>query len=197
MTRAAPDASVYKSGDADKVTLRRTASRWCTTTSSRAPTWSRAEPRGREKICNILRIAYDARTQSVWFGGNHGFAWGDANFSGYSWHRNVGLRLRGRDGARAPGHQRGGTRMGPAWCCSPTRTTASPWPPTATCGSAARIRSTRFRYGTNGNNYWQAQAETEGGSYAWNRYDIWPDAVGEPLRPLARSAWTTTSRAWR
>jgi hypothetical protein len=45
------------------------------------------------------------------------------------------------------------------------------------------IRSTRFRYGTDGNNYWQAQTETEGSSYAWNRYDIWPDAVSEPTPP--------------
>ena len=41
-----------------------------------------AEMRGREKLCNILRIAYDKNTQSVWFGANHGFARGDATFQG-------------------------------------------------------------------------------------------------------------------
>jgi hypothetical protein len=44
-------------------------------------------------------------------------------------------------------------------------------------------RTTRFRYGTNGNNYWQAQVQSEGSSYAWNRLDIWPDAVAEPTMP--------------
>ena len=44
-------------------------------------------------------------------------------------------------------------------------------------------RTTRFRYGTNGNNYWQAQVESEGSNYAWNRLDIWPDAVAEPEIP--------------
>ncbi len=44
-------------------------------------------------------------------------------------------------------------------------------------------RSTRFRYGTNGYNYWAAQSQTEDSGYAWNRYDIWPDAVGEPNIP--------------
>src|SRR5437868_2672990 len=44
-------------------------------------------------------------------------------------------------------------------------------------------RTTRFRYGTNGNNYFSAQVQTEGSSYAWNRLDVWPDAVSEPEMP--------------
>ena len=44
-------------------------------------------------------------------------------------------------------------------------------------------RSTRFRYGTNGNNYWAAQSQTEDSNAISNRFDIWPDAVGEPQVP--------------
>jgi hypothetical protein len=44
-------------------------------------------------------------------------------------------------------------------------------------------RSTRFRYGSNGNDYWQAQLESEASESAWNRIDIWPDAVSEPEMP--------------
>jgi hypothetical protein len=44
-------------------------------------------------------------------------------------------------------------------------------------------RTTRFRYGTNNYNYWTAQSQSEDSSYAWNRLDIWPDAVAEPEIP--------------
>ncbi len=74
------DRSVYKSGDADRVTV--TASggfrrEHYDISSGRGVV--AAEPQGREKVCDIVRLRYDAKTQSIWFGGNHGVAWGDAN----------------------------------------------------------------------------------------------------------------------
>ncbi|HZH14574.1 MAG TPA: DNRLRE domain-containing protein [Archangium sp.] len=178
-----PDASIYKSGDADRVTLTATGIQVVHYDLSTGPNKVSAEPRGREKLCNILRIAYDSRTKSVWFGANHGFAWGRSDFAGYSC---------------APGtwdYSCAGVmeHVHPAinaWNADQTRvvllTDAYYGVSVAANGDVwfgGANRSTRFRYGTNNYNYWTAQTQSEGSSYAWNRYDIWPDAVGEPNVP--------------
>jgi hypothetical protein len=178
-----PDASIYKSGDADRVTLTATGIQVAHYDVSTGPNKVAAEPRGREKLCNILRIAYDARTKSVWFGANHGFAWGNADFPGYTC---------------APGTWNYGCagvmeHVHPAinaWNSTRTRsvllTDLYYGVSVASNGDVwfgGANRSTRFRYGTNGNNYWKAQVESEGSGYAWNRIDIWPDAVAEPTMP--------------
>ncbi|MFL5347413.1 MAG: DNRLRE domain-containing protein [Hyalangium sp.] len=178
-----PDASVYKSGDADRVTLTATGIQVVHYDLSTGPNKVAAEPRGREKICNILRIAYDPRTKSVWFGGNHGFAWGRADFPGYScapgtWDYGCAGVMEHVHPA-INGYNSDGTHLvllTDAYYGVSVASNGDVW-----FGGA--IRSTRFRYGTDGNNYWQAQTETEGSSYAWNRYDIWPDAVAEPTPP--------------
>jgi hypothetical protein len=178
-----PDASIYKSGDADRVTLTATGISVVHYDLSTGPNKVAAEPRGREKLCNILRIAYDARTNSVWFGGNHGFAWGRANFPGYScapgtWDYGCAGVMEHVHPA-INGWNSDGTRMvllTDAYYGVSVTSNGDVW-----FGGA--IRSTRFRYGTDGNNYWQAQTETEGSSSAWNRYDIWPDLVSEPTPP--------------
>ncbi|HZH77104.1 MAG TPA: DNRLRE domain-containing protein [Archangium sp.] len=178
-----PDASIYKSGDADRVTLTATGIQVVHYDLSTGPNKVAAEPRGREKLCNILRIAYDPRTRSVWFGANHGFAWGNADFTGYSCA--PGTWDYGCAGVREHVH--------PAingWNSDQTRTvllTDAYYGVSVTSNGdvwfGGANRSTRFRYGTNGYNYWAAQTQTEGSDYAWNRYDIWPDAVGEPNVP--------------
>ncbi|WP_224241193.1 CBM96 family carbohydrate-binding protein [Hyalangium gracile] len=179
-----PDASIYKSGDADRVTLTSSGSIQVVHYDlSTGPNKVAAEPRGREKVCNVLRIAYDPRTKSVWFGGNHGFAWGRADFPGYScapgtWDYGCAGVMEHVHPA-INGYNSDGTRMvllTDAYYGVAVASNSDVW-----IGGA--IRSTRFRYGTNGNNYWQAQVETEGSAYAWNRYDIWPDAVSEPTPP--------------
>jgi hypothetical protein len=182
-TGRTPDASIYKSGDADRVTLTATGIQVVHYDLSTGPNKVAAEPRGREKLCNILRIAYDPRTKSVWFGANHGFALGNADFAGYSC---------------APGtwdYSCAGVKehVHPAinaWNSDHTRTVlltdAYHGVSVASNGDVwfgGANRSTRFRYGTNGYNYWAAQTQSEDSAYAWNRYDIWPDAVGEPNIP--------------
>jgi hypothetical protein len=178
-----PDASIYKSGDADRVTLTATGIHVVHYDLSTGPNKVAAEPRGREKICNILRIAYDPRTKSVWFGANHGFSWGRSDFPGYScapntWeyacagvmeHVHPAINAWNSDGTR-------NVLLTDSYYGVSVASNGDVW-----FGGANR--STRFRYGTNGNNYWKAQVESEGGNYAWNRYDIWPDAVGEPNWP--------------
>jgi hypothetical protein len=76
-------AYVYKSGDADRVTV---------DSSSKlkvvhydifsGPGIVPKELDGREKLCTIYRIVYNRNTNDLWFGGNHGFAWGDPNYAG-------------------------------------------------------------------------------------------------------------------
>jgi hypothetical protein len=178
-----PDASIYKSGDADRVTLTATGIQVVHYDLSTGPNKVASEPRGREKLCNILRIAYDPRTKSVWFGANHGFAWGRADFPGYRCA--PGTWDYGCAGVMEHVHPAIN-----AWNSDQTRvvllTDAYHGVSVASNGDVwfgGANRSTRFRYGTNGNNYWAAQAQSEGSAYAWNRYDIWPDAVGEPHLP--------------
>lgn len=178
-----PDASIYKSGDADRVTLTATGIQVVHYDLSTGPNKVAAEPRGREKLCNILRIAYDPRTKSVWFGANHGFAWGKADFAGYSCAS--GTWDYGCAGVREHVHPAIN-----AWNSDQTRTvllTDAYYGVSVTSNGdvwfGGANRSTRFRYGTNGYNYWAAQTQTEDSGSAWNRYDIWPDAVGEPNIP--------------
>jgi len=178
-----PDASIYKSGDADRVTLTSTGIQVAHYDLSTGPNKVAAEPRGREKLCNILRITYDSRTRSVWFGANHGFAWGNADFLGYScapgtWEYHcAGVMEHVHPAINAwNSSQTGVILLTDAYYGVSVTSNGDVW-----FGGANR--STRFRYGTNGNNYWQAQSESEDSGYAWNRIDIWPDAVSEPQLP--------------
>jgi hypothetical protein len=181
-----PDASIYKSGDADRVTLSGSGIQVVHYDLSTGPDKVRDEPRGREKVCNIWRIAYDPKTNSVWFGGNHGFAWGRADFAGYSCHLTVDKKWDyGCAGVMEHVHPAIN-----AWNSTQTRTVlltdAYYGVSVASNGDVwfgGANRTTRFRYGTNGNSYWRAQTETEGRDYSWNRIDVWPDAVGEPNIP--------------
>ncbi|HEY2027670.1 MAG TPA: hypothetical protein VGH20_00545 [Myxococcales bacterium] len=82
-----PDPAIYKSGDADKVTLQGAGISVVHYDIFSGPDVVKDELRGREKLCHIRRILYDHTanpdgTHSVWFGGNHGFAWGKAEFAG-------------------------------------------------------------------------------------------------------------------
>ena len=178
-----PDASVYKSGDADRVTLSGNTLQVVHYDFSTGPNKVAAEPRGREKLCHILRIAYDPKTQSVWFGGNHGFAWGKANFTGYScapgaWDYGcAGVMEHVHPAINAWNSSHTGiVLLTDAYYGVSVASNGDVW-----FGGAAR--STRFRYGTNGNNYWLAQPQTEDSGSISNRFDIWPDAVGEPNIP--------------
>jgi hypothetical protein len=178
-----PDASIYKSGDADRVTLAGTGIQVVHYDLSTGPGKVASEPRGREKLCHILRIAYDPKTRSVWFGANHGFALGSADFTGHhcapgTWNydcagvmEHVHPAINGWNSSKT-----GIVLLTDAYYGVSVAANGDVW-----FGGA--IRSTRFRYGTLGNNYWTAQAQTENSGYSANRLDLWPDAVGEPNIP--------------
>lgn len=194
-----PDPARYKSGDADKVTLMPDGTIHTVHYDIfSGPDIVRDEPRGREKLCSILRIAYDARTHSVWFGGNHGFAWGDANID-------PNPTCNGQLNCGVFEHVHPALN---AWVYSNEREDRERYPedpsqwrvhgalltdayygvgvdPSGDVWFGGSDRTTRFRYVTSTGNmdnpdYFRAQVMTEGSSYAWNRFDLWADAVGEP-----------------
>jgi hypothetical protein len=76
-------AYVYKSGDADRITVD-SASKLTVVHYDifSGPYIVLGERDGREKLCTIYRIVYNRNTGDLWFGGNHGFAWGDPNYTG-------------------------------------------------------------------------------------------------------------------
>ena len=68
------DPAVYKSGDADRVTLGGSGISVVHYDIFSGPGVVGAEPKGREKLCSVYRIVWDKAKNAVWFGGNHGFA---------------------------------------------------------------------------------------------------------------------------
>jgi hypothetical protein len=68
------DPSIYKSGDADRVTLSGSAISVVHYDIFSGPGVVAGEIKGREKICSVYRMAWDKTTNQIWFGGNHGFA---------------------------------------------------------------------------------------------------------------------------
>jgi hypothetical protein len=204
-----PDPARYKSGDADRVTLLPDDTLAVVHYDIfSGPDIVGDEPQGREKICDILRIAYDPRTHSVWFGGNHGFAWGDANIDfnptcngqlqcGVLEHVHPAIN------AYVYSHPQEDRQRYPddpsQWRVSYALLTDSYYgvavDPSGDVWFGGSDRSTRFRYVTSSGSmdqpdYFEAQLMTEADDYAWNRFDIWPDAVGEPheSRPEERTA---------
>jgi hypothetical protein len=204
-----PDPARYKSGDADKVMLMPDGTIDTVHYDIfSGPDIVRDEPRGREKLCSILRIAYDARTHSVWFGGNHGFAWGDANIEPRptcNGQLNCGVfeHVHPALNAWVYSNEREDRQRYPndpsQWSVHDALLTDAYYgvgvDPSGDVWFGGSDRTTRFRYVTSTGNienpdYFQAQVMTEGSSYAGNRFDIWPDAVGEPnmSRPEERTS---------
>ncbi|MDC0713867.1 hypothetical protein POL68_35710 [Stigmatella sp. ncwal1] len=209
---ASPDPSRYKSGDADKVTLLPNGTIATVHYDIfSGPDVVRDEPRGREKVCNILRIAVDKRTQSVWFGGNHGFAWGSTEFEGNpacnGQHSCAGLyeHVHPAINAFVYSNKAEDSKLYPnepsKWRVRNALLTDAYYgvavDPSGDVWFGGADRSTRFRYvtATGSANYWRAQSMTEDSAYAWNRYDIWKDAVAEGSRPEQRISDSVSSMA--
>jgi hypothetical protein len=196
--RRTPDASVYKSGDADRVSLRADGTLDVVHYDiSSGPGVVGDEPEGREKLCNIWRIVYqkheDPKRSSVWFGANHGFARGDANFRGNPT-CNGQLRCSGVEEHTHPAfnayvysHKKEdeaqyGTDYG-RYRVKDALLTDAYWGiallPNGDLWFGGANRSTRYFYGTTNGDFWECQSRTQDREYAWNRVDVWKDAVGE------------------
>ena len=178
------DPSVYKSGDADRVTLqagdRLSVVHYDIFTG---PGIIRDELEGREKICDILRIVYDPLTQSVWFGGNHGFAWGDANYAGNPT-CNGQLACSGVREHSHPAINAWGDEARTSVILLTGDYYGMSVDPIGDLWAGGAARSTHFGYVTYGRDFFTAGDHTEASQYISNRIDVWPDRVGEPNYPL-------------
>jgi hypothetical protein len=198
-----PDPSIYKSGDADRVTVDATGKlKVVHYDIFSGPGQIGAEPRGREKLCTIERIVWNPATNDVWFGGNHGFAWGDGGYagdpkcngkwacSGLAEHSHPAIN--GQGGRYLTGDYRG----------------IAIDPVTHDIWFGGAYRTTRFHWGafpnsSGSNRFYGAAVYTEGFNdnlnppacpspettpcYIHDRIDVWQDAIGEGFGPPPQS----------
>ncbi len=182
-----PNPAIYKSGDADKVTLDGSGGiRVVHYDIFSGPGVLKSYTRGREKLCDVERILYDRQNNSLWFGANHGFAWGDPDYEGDP-ACNGQRRCEGilehvhpainawKDDKRSEMVLLTGTYRGIA--VDPVK--GDVW-------FGGSNRSTRFYYGTYEQDFWDAMARTEGKENADNQFDVWPDAVAKEPTPSQR-----------
>ena len=210
------DPSIYKSGDADRIVLRGSGIGVAHYDIFSGPGMVGGEPAGREKLCTIYRILWQRGTNNVWFGGNHGFAFGFADYGG-----NPGCNgQRGCSGNYEHSHPGINDRHGWLITGGYYGIAIDTWPHTDGAGNTffdvwfgGRTRTTRFRVGEELGDFWKAQVRTElyvssghnAGNIAddpaaraafWNRMDIWPDPVSE-RRDAANGNWLSQEPDYR
>ena len=199
-----PDPSIYKSGDADRVTLTATGISVVHYDISSGPGLVPVELRGREKLCTIDRIRYDPAHDKVWFGANHGFAMGEAHYAGTAnciWDPTTDPPTPPQTSpfTNAYGHEGCSgvlEHVHPAIngydnntnndCCQYLTEDyfgVSVDPVTGDIWFGGLIRSTKFHYGVTNGDYYAAESQTEDPPYISNRIDVWPDQVEEPNIP--------------
>ncbi|MFL5421581.1 MAG: hypothetical protein ACJ79Y_12515, partial [Myxococcales bacterium] len=195
-----PDPSIYKSGDADRVTMDATGKLTVAHYDIfSGPGIVGGEPRGREKLCHIFRIVWNPKTNDVWFGANHGFALGDGgyagdpkcngqlNCSGLVEHGHPAFNGIQADGSCCDfvtGDYRGvaiDPATGDVWIGGLNRTTKFHYGVIAGGGRAGRFFSADFF--TEGPGRGPPPACPSAPCYMANRIDIWPDILGEPGTP--------------
>jgi hypothetical protein len=195
---AGRDPANYKSGDADRVTLKADGTLSVVHYDIfSGPNVVAAEPEGREKLCSVFRIVWNGATNDLWLGGNHGFAWGDPGYAGdrtcdgqFACSGNVEHShpaVNGAGNVYLTGDYRG----------------VAPDPLTGDVWFGGLNRTTRFHWnafnGSKVDRFFGAQELTEGkndvlkpppcpsaaGSpcYINDRIDVWPDAKGEGFYP--------------
>ena len=76
------DPAVYKSGDADKVTLSGAGILVVHYDIFSGPDVVGGETGGRERLCSVYRLVWDKANDKVWVGANHGFAELKASYAG-------------------------------------------------------------------------------------------------------------------
>jgi hypothetical protein len=210
------DPSVYKSGDADRVVLNGGGINVAHYDIFSGPGVVPAELPGREKLCSIYRIVWQRGTNYVWFGGNHGFAVGFADYGG-SAGCNGQLHCSGN-----VEHAHPGINDSHGWFITGEYygVAVDTWPHVDKAGNTffdvwfgGIARTTRFRFGETLGDFYASEQRT--GFYAsspstaaniandppaqaafWNRMDIWPDPVGE-RRDAAHGNWLSSEPDWR
>jgi hypothetical protein len=190
-----PDPAVYKSGDADKVTLGGSGISVVHYDIFSGPNVVGAETRGREKLCNIYRIVYQRGSNYVWFGGNHGFALGFADFAGNPTCNGLYPGMQASvncagvwEHVHPAVNGFAGNNDDRVWFLTSDYYGVSVDPLTQDIWFGGQIRTTRFRFATSAEatpigKYYDAESRTEDRPYVANRIDVWPDQVTEPNIP--------------
>jgi hypothetical protein len=183
------DPAVYKSGDADRVTLTASGISVVHYDIFSGPGMVSNELKGREKLCIIYRLAWDKEKNLIWFGGNHGFAVGQADAV------NVPTCNGIRSCSQVMEHSHpaiSGCRVNYDFAAGSCPQGQSAWvtdyyygvavdPASHDMWMGGSVRTTQFRIATLGGDFFTAQGETEapppGGIP--RRWDLWADQVGE------------------
>jgi hypothetical protein len=212
------DPSIYKSGDADRVVLSGNGIRVAHYDISSGPNMVPNELAGREKLCSIFRIVWQRGSKNrvddpndhgfVWFGGNHGYAMGYADYAG----RPACDGQRQCSGNLEHSHPAINDAKGRFLTGEYYGVGIDTVPHVDSSGNTfydvwfgGKYRTTRFRFGETLGDFYTALNRTE--LYAskkewasditpdpaaqaafWNRMDIWPDPRGERRDP-AHGNW--------
>jgi hypothetical protein len=209
------DPAIYKSGDADRVTLTATGISVVHYDIFSGPGMVPNEIKGREKLCTIHRLVWDKEKNLIWFGGNHGFAVGQADAvnvptcngirscSQLLEHSHPAISGCAIDYDPATGYCPGSKSL---WLTDSYFGIAVD-PASHDMWMGGSIRTTKFRIATLGGDFFSAQSETEapapGGMS--RRWDLWPDQVPEYdttrnatnyVMPLQRSTQGATKPDW-
>lgn len=177
-----PDPNIFKSGDADRVTLRGGGIDVVHYDISSGLNVVSAEPQGREKLCTIDRIVYDARFRNLWFGANHGFAWGDPAYAGSP----TCFGQRGCSGVMEHAH--------PLLNGYATESSTEEFAltndyfglavgPKGDLWVGGRFRSIHCLTAADGDGFWDCEAQ---GSQPKYFFDWWPDPIPSESRPSGR-----------
>jgi len=163
---------IWKSGDADRVVLGGAGSTITVNhyDISSPPGAVAAEPQGRERLCTIMRVTYDSVSQSVWFGGNHGIAWGNPDNNGLIEHSHPAIN------GLKPNSSGGYSYI----LLTDAYYGLSPLPNGDLWVGGAN-RSGKFRYSSLSKNFWTADSDIQK-----NKVDVWPDAVPDEPTPSQR-----------
>ena len=183
------DPSVYKSGDADRVTLTGTGISVVHYDIFSGPGMVKEEPKGREKICSVYRLAWDKATNQIWFGGNHGFAVGKADAANAP-------TCNGETGCPVSEHSHpaiAGCKVDYDYATGHCPSDQTEWltdayhglavdPATHDLWAGGSNRTTLFQSATLGGFYNAADNGDElplGPPGMSHRWDLWPDQIGE------------------
>jgi len=201
--------SIYKSGDADRVVLNGSGINVAHYDIFSGPGEVSHELAGREKLCTIFRIAWQRGSKRrvddpndhgfIWFGGNHGYAMGFADYSGSP----TCDGQRGCSGNQEHSHPAINDAKGRFLTGDYYGIAIDTVPHLDGSGNTfydvwfgGKYRTTRFRFGETLGDFYAALNLTElyASSQAtaaniatdlpaqaafWNRMDIWPDPRGE------------------
>ncbi|TMB11320.1 MAG: hypothetical protein E6J66_09380 [Deltaproteobacteria bacterium] len=189
------DPAVYKSGDADRVTLTASGISVVHYDIFSGPGMVPFEMKGREKLCTIYRLVWDKQKSLIWFGSNHGFAAGQADAV------NVPTCNGIRSCSQVSEHSHpaiNGCSVNFDYAAGSCPSGKEIWatdyyygvdidPISHDMWMGGSVRTTKFRIATLRGDFFTAQGETEAGPWVGSappagiprRWDLWPDQVGE------------------